>query len=54
MHCQNQQIDLAKHLCDLALTVAKKVVPKHVAIEVIAVDRKGVFVGSTNPKVVNA
>lgn len=53
MHCQNQQIDLAKRLCDLALTVAKKVVPKHVAIEVIAVDRKGVFVGNTNPKVCN-
>lgn len=53
MHCQNQQIDLANHLCNLALTVSQKVVPSCVAIEVIAVDRKGVFVGSTNPKVCN-
>lgn len=50
-HCQAQGIDLANALCRLALLVCKKIVPASVDIEVIAIDRKGAFVGSTNPEV---
>ena len=43
--CQEQEIDLAKLVCEKALAVAKKIVPSHVEVEVWAVDRKGVVVG---------
>lgn len=43
--CQEQEIDLAKLVCEKALDVAKKIVPRHVEIEIWAVDRKGVVVG---------
>lgn len=49
--CQAQQIDLGKCLCEKAYQVARKVVPESVDIEVVAIDRKGHFVGSTNPAI---
>ena len=43
--CQEQEIDLAKLVCEKALAVAKKIVPSHVDVEIWAVDRKGQVVG---------
>jgi hypothetical protein len=49
--CQAKNIDLAGALCDRALVVAKNIVPRDVEVEVIAIDRKGQFVGSTSPEI---
>ena len=44
--CQKQQIDLAKSVCEQALSKAKSIVPNSVEIEVWAINRQGEFIGS--------
>ncbi|MGS2717421.1 cobalt-precorrin-5B (C(1))-methyltransferase [Eionea flava] len=43
--CDQENIAIADRLCELALAVARKKVPKHIAIDIRAIDRKGQFVG---------
>jgi cobalt-precorrin-5B (C1)-methyltransferase len=52
-HCQNHQIDLAQALCLRALNVAQKVIPKSIDVEVMAIDRHGQFVASTQSVINN-
>jgi cobalt-precorrin-5B (C1)-methyltransferase len=49
--CQQKNIDLANALCHRALVVAQKIVPINVNVEVVAIDRKGQFVGSTSAEI---
>lgn len=51
--CEQQEIDLAGALCEEALKVTQKILPKNLEIEVSAINRKGEFVGSTNPAIVS-
>ncbi len=50
-HCQKSNIDLALALCRQALTVAEKIVPKSIEVEVMAIDRHGKIVGSAQTTV---
>lgn len=43
--CHQKNIAIADRLCELALAVARKKVPKHITIDIRATDRKGQFVG---------
>lgn len=49
--CQAKDIDLAGALCSKALIVAKNIVPRDVDVEIVAIDRKGRFVGATSPEI---
>ncbi|MFT6201442.1 MAG: cobalt-precorrin-5B (C1)-methyltransferase [Candidatus Endobugula sp.] len=43
--CQQENISIADRLCEIALQVARKKLPKHIALDIWAIDRKGNFVG---------
>lgn len=43
--CHQEHIAIGDRLCELALAVARKKVPQHIAVDIYATDRKGQFVG---------
>jgi len=43
--CQRENVSIADRLCEIALQVARKKLPKHIALDIWAIDRKGNFVG---------
>jgi cobalt-precorrin-5B (C1)-methyltransferase len=49
-HCQLENIDLAVLVCEKALTVARRIIPISVELEVWAVDRKGKIVANACEK----
>jgi cobalt-precorrin-5B (C1)-methyltransferase len=53
-HCQVDNIDLASALCQRALAVAQSIVPKAIAVEVMAIDRRGNIVASTGSQVLSS
>ena len=44
--CQKNNLDLASEICQQALTTARKIVPAHIALEVWAINRQGLVVGT--------
>ncbi len=46
--CQNNKIDLANEICQLALSTARKIVPQNIELEVWAIDRQGIVVGKAS------
>ncbi len=47
-HCQHHNIALASALCTRALAVAQNIVPEQIEVEVIAIDRQGNIVATSN------
>lgn len=51
--CRVEQIDLAQQVCKQALSFVRGYLPKHIVIEIWAIDRQGEFVGHVTSNINN-